>query len=65
MDDDLPVDFTEYLCQQLGLPEVETKRLLVAWLTSYEPQTRRPIHTLARTRVATEWEEETQFRRAG
>lgn len=50
--DDLPLDFTEYVSRRLGLPPAETKRLLVAWLRTYEPATRRPIQTLARTRGA-------------
>lgn len=49
--DDLPFDFTVYVSRRLGLPEDEAKRLLVAWLVSYEPVTRRP---LARTRSAPE-----------
>ncbi len=48
--DDLPFDFTEYLSQRLGLPEDETKRLLVAWLRSYEPVTRGPLRPTAWTR---------------
>jgi hypothetical protein len=41
--DDLPLDFTEYLSKRLGLPEEETKRLLVAWLRTYEPVTPIPL----------------------
>ena len=48
----LPLDFTEYVSRRLGLPEEETKRLLVAWLRTYEPVSRRPIGPLARTRGA-------------
>jgi hypothetical protein len=50
--DDLPLDFTEYVSQRLGLSGEETKRLLVAWLRSYEPVTRRPILPLTRARDA-------------
>jgi hypothetical protein len=64
--DDLPFDFTEYVSQRLGLPGEETKRLLVAWLRSYEPVTRRPIRTLARTRGAPEHGEHAELlKRAG
>jgi len=64
--DNLPFDFTEYVSQRLGLPEEETKRLLVAWLRTYEPVTRYPIRTLARTRGAPDSAEtEAQLQRAG
>jgi hypothetical protein len=63
--DDLPFDFTEYVSQRLGLPEQETKRLLAAWITNYEPVTRRPICALARTRGAPELDDEARLRRAG
>ncbi len=63
--DDLPFDFTEYVSQRLGLPEQETKRLLAAWLVSYEPLTRPPIRTLARTRGAPDLEDDARLRRAG
>jgi hypothetical protein len=48
--DDLPLDFTEYLSKRLGLTEDETKRLLVAWLQTYQPVTRMPLRPTARTR---------------
>jgi hypothetical protein len=63
--DDLPLDFTEYVSQRLGLPEEETKRLLAAWLKSYEPLERRPIGSLARTRGAADLEDDARLRRAG
>jgi hypothetical protein len=59
--DDLPFDFTEYVSQRLGLPEEETKRLLAAWLKSYEPLAGRP--TLARTRGAADLEDDARLRR--
>jgi hypothetical protein len=49
--DDLPFDFTEYVSKRLGVPEDEAKRLLVTWLRTYQPEDRRPIRTLARTRA--------------
>lgn len=48
--DDLPLDFTEYVSQRLGLSEEETKRLLAEWLRNYEPASRRAIRPLAPTR---------------
>jgi hypothetical protein len=66
--DDLPLDFTEYVSQRLGLPGDETKRILGAWLRTYEPVTRRPILTLARTRAAQNGDDdelEFPLRRAG
>jgi hypothetical protein len=62
--DDLPLDFTDYVSQRLGLPSDETKQLLAAWLRSYEPVTRRPIRTLARARGRDE-DEGLLLRRAG
>jgi hypothetical protein len=62
--DDLPFDFTEYVSQRLGLPGDETKRLLSAWLLSYEPESRRPIRGLVRARDR-EDEGERVLRRAG
>jgi hypothetical protein len=50
--DDLPLDFTEYVSRRLGLSGDETKRLLVAWLRSYEPVTRQPILPLVPARDA-------------
>jgi hypothetical protein len=35
--DDMPLDFTRYLSERLGLSEHETTALLGAWLLTYEP----------------------------
>jgi hypothetical protein len=63
--DDLPFDFTEYVSSRLGLPEEEAKRLLVTWLRTYEPATRRPNWPLARTRAPEPEGPALDFRRAG
>lgn len=63
--DDLPLDFTEYVSQRLGLPEEETKRLLTEWLRNYEPTSRRALRPLVRTRDLGEDESGLPFRKAG
>jgi hypothetical protein len=40
--EDLPIDFTRYLSQRLGLSAEEAANLLGAWLKDYEPVSCRP-----------------------
>jgi hypothetical protein len=63
--DDLPFDFTEYVSNRLGLAEEETKRLLVAWLRTYQPAAARPHFALAGTRAPDLDDSSLDFRRAG
>jgi hypothetical protein len=35
--DDMPLDFTAYLSERLGLNESETNAILASWLKEYEP----------------------------
>jgi len=41
--DDVPCDFTAYLCQRLGMGASDAQRLLGEWLANYKPQRPRPI----------------------
>ena len=40
--EDLPIDFTRYLSQRLGLSAEEAANVLGAWLKDYEPVSCRP-----------------------
>ncbi len=40
--EELPVDFTRYLSQRLGLTAAEAADVLGAWLKDYEPVSCRP-----------------------
>jgi hypothetical protein len=35
--DDMPLDFTQYLSERLGLSSSETNSILATWLRQYEP----------------------------
>lgn len=40
--EDLPIDFTRYLSQRLGLTAEEAANVLGSWLKDYEPVSCRP-----------------------
>jgi hypothetical protein len=40
--EDLPLDFTRYLSQRLGMTSDAAADLIVAWLKDYEPVSCRP-----------------------
>ena len=40
--EDLPLDFTRYLSQRLGMSSEEAAGLIAAWLKDYEPVSCRP-----------------------
>jgi hypothetical protein len=46
--EDLPVDFTRYLSERLGLSAEEAADVLGAWLKDYEPVSCRPEGTSRR-----------------
>lgn len=40
---DVPTDFERFIAEHRGLQEPEAKRLLVEWVTTYQPQRPRPL----------------------